>query len=757
MHSWGLPAMNISRSWLGKAALALAWALAMRLLLHRLGLPDSPAGDLSPLIGLDRPGFWWKFLGDWAPLGLLFMSSAGHLLSHWAGPNASRSTARFSSLDWPAYAALPLMLGFTALHAHTPAWSLWCGAAYLAALSWQAALAAAVLWEAGGQPGVDGRLLAWGGALLSLALYLGLNFWVTQAVSTCGDESIYLINTDRLMAALGLSSGQAQMPEYRLQFYWGGWSKSLAKPLGESWGLYALLGPGWLLAGRLGALAVLALAGALTLGLFCRLGMELGYRARPVLAATWLLGFSLPLLQLTQHVYPGALGVLGVTLGLYWFQRIQKRTFLILLGLAATFVFLALAKLRLAPVSLGLGLAALTALYLQLPAWRRRIVLLGSCLAALFVALLLGALLGAPGLVLLGKKLGTFHGVQVGPTLLSLPGMLFDQQFGLLAYAPWLLLGLAGAVRFGLEHPRLLLYGVIISVVSVGAVMLWRWMQWEGGFTPPGRFLAPLLPILALWSLPAFSRGGRLWRSLCAALGLASLAVAWVLVLIPQWRFHRRTGINNLLAWLDDIMVSTSHRFWPSFNEISWQPILPILPWLVLLVVAAVYLWRDPKPATPRLPSWGLGRLGITAGALVLTVLLGTMVLGHLVPSGYIEAENMLTAQARLYGDYYWDRVQLVLRGSADHGQTLVVVGGDAKALEVRSHRVVDPTQTGPAPVIAFFLDDKLLGQIAVDDPAWRTYRLPLNAAPGRHLLKVTMLSHTGRDAVGLDWLRLVP
>lgn len=145
--------MNISRSWLGKAALALAWALAMRLLLHRLGLPDSPAGDLAPLIGLDRPGFWWKFLGDWAPLGLLFMSSAGYLLSRWARTDAPRSAARFSSLDWPAYAALPLMLGFTALHAHTPAWPLWCGVAYLAALSWQAALVAAMLWEAGAAPG----------------------------------------------------------------------------------------------------------------------------------------------------------------------------------------------------------------------------------------------------------------------------------------------------------------------------------------------------------------------------------------------------------------------------------------------------------------------------------------------------------------------------------------------------------------------------------------------------------------------------
>ena len=747
--------MRVPRSWLGKAALALIWAVAMRLLLQRLGLPDSPAGELAPLIGLDRPGFWWKFLGDWAPLGLLLMSSAGHLLARWTSVDAPQAAARFASRDWLAYLALPLILGFTALHGQTPAWPLMCGAAYLAALTWQTGLAASLLWEAGGRPIPDGRMLAWGSAGLALALYLALNFWVTQAVSTCGDETLYIINTDRLMSTLGLSSGQALLPQSRLDFYWGGWSKSLAKPLGESWGLFALLGPGWLLAGRLGALATLALAGAVTLGLFCRLSLELGYRARPILAATWLLGFSLPLLQLTQHVYPGALGVLGVTAGLYWLQRIDKRTGLVLLGLAVTAVLLALVKMRLAPVSLGLALATLAALYLNQPAWRRGIAIAGACLAALVLALVLGALLDAPGLGHLTKKMGSFYRVEPGPMLLSLPAMFFDQQFGLLAYAPWLLLGLAGAARFGREHRRQMLYSLLIAGVAVGAVVLWRWVQWQGGFTPPGRFLAPLLPVLALWSLPAWSRAGRLWRLLCACLGLAGPALAWVFTLIPQWRFHRRTGINNLLAWLDDNLGSLAHRFWPSFNEISWQPILPVLPWLALLAGAAVYLWREPRPAYPARPPWSLSRLGLTAGALVAAVLSATVILGRVTPTGYIEAENLRTPQSRLFGDLYNNRVQLVLRGTTDFGQAMVVVGSGVSALEIRADRVVDFPQSYPPPMVAFYLDDTLLGGVLLEDASWRIYRLPVNIAPGRYRLRVFMLSHNGRDAVGLDWLHL--
>ncbi|MBU1273914.1 MAG: hypothetical protein KJ720_00910 [Proteobacteria bacterium] len=742
------------RPWLGKAALALLWALTLRLLAQRLGLPDSPAGELAPLIGLDRPGFWWKFMGDWAPLGLLLMSSAGHLLARWAGPEAPTRAAKLAKFDWLAYLALPLILAFTAMHSQTPAWPLMCGAAYLAALTWQAVLAASVLWEAGGRPSPNHHLLVWGSAGLGLALYLALNFWVTQAVSTCGDETLYLINTDRLMAAIGLSSGQAHLPQCRLEFYWGGWSSRLARPLGESWAFFALLGPGWLAAGRLGALAMLALAGAASLGLFCRLALELGYRARPVLAAGWLLGFSLPLLQLTQHVYPGALGVLGVTAGLYWLHRLERRTGLILLGIAGLALTLALVKMRLAPVSLGLSLAALTALYVAHPAWRRRVLAAGAALAGLCLALLLAVWLRVPAFEALTLKMGNFYRIEPGPILLSLPAMFFDQQFGLLAYAPWLLLGLAGAARFGRAQPRLMLYSLITAGVALLAVVLWRWVQWQGGFTPPGRFLAPLLPVLALWSLPAWSRAGHLWRLLSASLGLASLSLAWVFTLIPQWRFHRRTGINNLLAWLDQATGSVTHRFWPSFNEVSWQPILPALPWLALLIAGGIYLWRDPRSAEPG-PAWGLGRLGLTAGALVAALIAVTVSLGWIVPTGYIEAENLRTPHSRLYGDLYNARVQLVLRGPADFGQTMVVVGSGTTALEVKAVRVRGLAEEGTAPEIAFYLDEHPLGRILVEDTAWRTYRLPVKIASGRYRLKVVMLKHNGRDAVGLDLLRL--
>ena len=733
-------------AWLLKAGLVVLWYLAMRLADNRLGLPFSPAGDLAPLIGLDRPVGWWEFLGGLAPLGLLLMSGAGHLLARWSG-------RRLPAWDWLAYGCLPLMLLFSLAHAPHRPWALACGAVYLLALAWQTGLAARSLWRAAGLEGLSPRLAAWGSALLALALYLALDFWLIQAVTTCGDETIYLIDVDRLAAACGLSAGDAALKPMRLEFYWGGWSKGLAHPLNEAWLLRLLLVPGWLLAGRLGALAVLGWAGAASLGLFHALARDRGYSPRTVLAATWLLGFTLPLLQFTQHVYPAVLGVLGVTAGLNLVLYLAKRPGWSLAGLGALGIMLPLAKFRLAPVSLGLALAAWAELLLARPRWRRWLLALGLGVGALFVALFLAAWWGAPGLTPLTEELRSLPAPRMGLMMLSLPGMLLDQQFGLIAYAPWLLLGLAGAARFGRDNPRLLLYSLLVAGCAALITIIWRWVQWEGGFTPPGRFLAALLPVLALWSLPALQRTGRLWRTLVAGLALLSLGLAYVFTLIPQWRFHRRTGINNLVAWLDQHTGGTGYRFLPSFNEHAWQIMLPAAFLLALVVIAAVYLWRDPRRpiATP----WSLSRLVLAGGACLLAGMCLWIVLGRAVPSGVVEAENLLTRQSRLYGDYYDRRLQLVLRGPGDMARGRVVVAPGSQGLDIIAARHVKPPLQGPPPQLTVYLDGREVGRVEIIAQGWAPYRLKAALPPGAHTLELRMTRHNGRDALGLDYLEL--
>lgn len=92
------------------------------------------------------------------------------------------------------------------------------------------------------------------------------------------------------------------------------------------------------------------------------------------------------------------------------------------------------------------------------------------------------------------------HGLPTG-----LPGLFFDQEFGLLVYAPVLVLASFGLVGLW-KRSRRLAVAVVALVLAVVAVA-GAWPMWRGGFNPPARFLVPIVPALAL-AVAARLRGG---------------------------------------------------------------------------------------------------------------------------------------------------------------------------------------------------------------------------------------------------------
>ena len=87
----------------------------------------------------------------------------------------------------------------------------------------------------------------------------------------------------------------------------------------------------------------------------------------------------------------------------------------------------------------------------------------------------------------------------------GLPGLLFDQEFGLWVYAPVFVLALPGLARLARTHrlAAVTAAGLLIAVVAVAA----SWPMWRGGFNPPARFLLPVLPALALGAACWLKRG----------------------------------------------------------------------------------------------------------------------------------------------------------------------------------------------------------------------------------------------------------
>lgn len=129
---------------------------------------------------------------------------------------------------------------------------------------------------------------------------------------------------------------------------------------------------------------------------------------------------------------------------------------------------------------------------------------------------------------------------QFSPAMIpaALPGLFLDQESGLLWVAPvWLLMlmGVVARPRAMVRSEGILLLGWLLYIST------FNW--WYGGWSPTGRFLLPVLGLMALRLGEgleyAVSWGRRLW--------LAGGMVTMVLVSFPLFRFNARDGTHAVL------------------------------------------------------------------------------------------------------------------------------------------------------------------------------------------------------------------
>jgi hypothetical protein len=151
-------------------------------------------------------------------------------------------------------------------------------------------------------------------------------------------------------------------------------------------------------------------------------------------------------------------------------------------------------------------------------------------------------------------RLGAVSGLppMAGESITRIVGWLFDQEHGLLAYAPIYLLAPAGwfALR---RRDRELCTDITILVAAYVAVMTMPILNahgWRGGWTPAARFLVPVAPFLAIL---AFSAVARLRRLPVIVLAIVTLQVCLDAILwqYPGLLWNDGTGSSALLKFLD--------------------------------------------------------------------------------------------------------------------------------------------------------------------------------------------------------------
>ena len=188
----------------------------------------------------------------------------------------------------------------------------------------------------------------------------------------------------------------------------------------------------------------------------------------------------------------------------------------------------------------------------------------------------------------------------------GLPGLLLDQEFGLLVYAPVFALALPGAFRLWQKDRR----QCVAALALVGAVLATAgtWHMWRGGWNPPARFLVPLVAVLALLA------GGALRRGLTAG---AALLVGW-----SVW--------IGLTGATDPRLVhrdrdGTAPIFRAASGADEWTRLLPgyvladpdrrrlALVWAVALLASLP--WRTRRPSAGRMAVAALGFLAAAGTA----------------------------------------------------------------------------------------------------------------------------------------------
>jgi hypothetical protein len=210
------------------------------------------------------------------------------------------------------------------------------------------------------------------------------------------------------------------------------------------------------------------------------------------------------------------------------------------------------------------------------------------------------------------------------------PGLLFDQEYGLLPYAPVFVLAVTGVWRMwrsGDHERRLAVETMVLFAALVGTVGAFR--IWWGGTAAPGRPIASGLWLLALPIAMAFrgappdgARRAAQHLLLCLSVGIAGL------MLLAERGFlisNGRDGTSSLLEHLSPRWPAWSTA--PSF--IVHEPLTALahtLVWLVLAAAAAAALSRvtTTKPGVAALTSTAVTCSALTAAVLIVPLLPAT-------------------------------------------------------------------------------------------------------------------------------------
>jgi hypothetical protein len=421
------------------------------------------------------------------------------------------------------------------------------------------------------------------------AIYASVAYQAQARVGPDGDEPQYLMVAESLVTDQDLVLDE----DFRLERYRAFYSRPLEPhfrirgPEGQIYSLHAvglsvLILPAYALFGYPGASFFMALVAALLIREIRRLVAALSGDDGLADASAWVVGLSPPIIHFAGLIFTEVPAALLLCVGLRTAALgANTRSALIAAVCAGALPWL---NVRYAILSAAIVLALAWRIWesgrASSPIDRARgavapaIVLVASALALCLYHFALWGFFDPRRIY--GRR--REFSLDILPE--GLPGLFFDQEFGLFVYAPIFVLALPGWFRLWRRHRGLAAAALLASCGVIATASVWP--MWRGGFNPPARFLLPLVPVLAasmalmsqtrLRPTVALLAGFGLWTGIFGAMNIETV--------------HRdRDGVAPFFR------AQSGAREWtnalPSFVLSEDRPTRALaIPWAGLLVLA---------------------------------------------------------------------------------------------------------------------------------------------------------------------------
>ena len=471
----------------------------------------------------------------------------------------------------------------------------------------------------------DPRRAPWIAFVVAATVYIA-GAWLVFPRLPAGDEPHYLVMTQSLLRDHDLKiENNHQRGDY-LEYFGGRLRPDFLRrgTDGEIYsihpvGLPVVVAPVYAVAGYAGVLALLALISAAATSITWVVVWRLTHNT----AATWFawaaVSLSAPFFYQAFTVYPDAPGGLVVMIGMLALLADEVPTTRRVLFTGAALAVLPWLHTRFAVLELVIAVLLLLRILWSGRAMRGALALLAVPVpGALAWFGYFHWIYGTP------NPAAPYNGYtqsEIGNLVRGVPGLLFDQQFGLLPNAPVYLCAIVGLWALLRHRPRIA-FSILAVIGPYGAAVA-AYAMWWAGYSSPARFLVPILLVLAVpigfWFATLHSRSARLLA--CASLMVSVLITATIAgVDRGALLFNVRDGSSRLLLWLSPLVDVTSGL--PSLFRTEWPTsLLNAATWLtaIALVGAAGRLFEKRRPSSAALAS-AVGFTAVAATSLALSI-----------------------------------------------------------------------------------------------------------------------------------------